>query len=918
MSAGGLIGRDRELQAVDSLLQRVRGGPAALILDGEPGIGKTTLCRAAAEAASEAGFAVLMTSGAATEVSLAWAGVADLITGLDGSVLAGLSPLHQQTLQAIGAGENARGADERLVATAFRAALQNLSRQCPTLIVIDDAQWLDETSRRAIGFTLRRLTGPVAVLAAYRSVGPGGQERSWLQPPDSQALTRHTVGPMAFRDLSAVLAALPGRAPTRTTMKRIHTISAGNPFYALELARVLEEKSDIATGSLPTTLAALVRDRIGDVDQATVEVLATVAAAFEPTLAIVAAATGRQPAELVSLLEPMESRGVLVFDGPWIRFTHPLIASGITTAAGNAVQRGAHRRLAEVVTHPEQRARHLALSSPYGSVETLAALDAAAESASTRGAFSTAAELVDLAIRLGGDEQMRRLRCAEYHFRAGALDEGEAVLTPILDELPGGFLRAVGLMLLAAIRGYREGIASTIGLFRRAVLEAEEIPTLRTQALLLLSLAAGIGGDMPSCIADARRARADADAIGLPELRSQALSLWSHVSFMYGLGADLDALQEALEIEDPQVDAPVMLRPTPVYALHCAWTGRLDEGRAAMSEVRRRCEERGTELDVLWATEQLTWIDVASGRYDEAQRRAADALALAEQIGGQLPLITAHTAIALAGAYQGRLDDTRVAAELATHRASTVGLNYLADPPLMSLAFAQVSNGEYDEGLKTLAPLLSKFDSVHDTEIMAGAWLPDAVEALTAIGRTGEAEPLAAALETNGARHDRPWMLAVGARCRALVLAARGDLDAAVRSADLAMEFHDRLPMPFERARTQLLLGQLQRRRRRTQAARMNLLAAAAVFKQIGSPLWLARAQRESERLTAGSSSSALTDSERQVAERAAAGDSNKQIAAALFLSAKTVEMHLSSAYRKLGIRSRVQLAEALRHRRPH
>lgn len=915
MGNGSLLGRDAEMHVVGSLLERGCDGPTALVIDGEAGIGKTTLCRAAGEAAVEAGFAVLTTTGAVAEVSLAWAGLADLVSGIDEQDLAALSPLHHQTLQAIKTGENANGVDERLVGTAFRAALQEVIRRHPVLIVIDDAQWLDETSRRAIGFAFRRLTGPAAVLVVYRNGESGRQDRSWLQPCDPAALIQLTVGPMTLGDLSSLVAARSGLTQPRSTMQRIHRISGGNPFYALELARALGARDGTEIESLPTSLAGLVGDRIGDVDPATLEVLATVAAAFEPSVEVIAAATERQPTEVVELLEPLESRGVVVFDGPHVRFSHPLIASGITTRAGQGVRRRAHRRLADVVTHPEQRARHLALSSPHGCAETLAALDTGAECASARGAFSTAAELVDLAIGLGGDDQMRRLRSAEYHFRAGALDEAEAVLTPILDDLPRGFLRAAGLLLLAAVRGYRDGVVSTIGLFRSAVVEAQDIPPLRTQALLLLSLACGIGGDMAGCVADARRARADADAIGLPELRSQALALWSHVSFMYGLGTDHEALRAARELEDPRIEVPVTLRPSAVYALNCAWTGRLDEAYTTMSEVRRRCADLGTEVDVLWATEQLTWIDVAAGRYDQAELRAAEAMRVAEQVGGQLPLITAHSAMALVAAYRGRLDDTRVAAEFATHRASGVGLGYLARPPLMSLAFALVSDGQYDEALTTLGALLRKFDPAHDTEIMAGAWIPDAVEALTAVGRTDEAEPLVAALETNGARHDRPWMLAVGARCRALVSAARGDLDNALAAATRAVEYHDRLPMPFERARSQLLAGQLQRRRRRTHPARANLGEAAAVFERLGSPLWIARAERELARLTSGPNRSALTDSERQIAQRAAAGESNKEIASRLFMSVKTVEMHLSRVYRKLEIRSRAQLAEQLRAR---
>lgn len=910
---GGLTGRDRELELAQTVLRRTSDGPTTLIVDGQAGIGKTTLCRGLAENLAASGFTILTTTGAAAEASLAWAGLADVLAGIDEAALSELSSLHRQTLQAVESGLAGSGGDERLVAAAFRAALEELSRRRPVLIVIDDAQWLDQSSRLVLGFAVRRLTGPVAMLVSLRTGDPGAADSSWLRPSDPHALNRLTLEPLSADAIDEIVSARLGRVPPQPMLQRIRELSGGNPFYALELLRALQERQDSALESLPPTLTGLIRGRIGELDGDTAEAMVAVAAAFEPTIAIVAAAIDRNPDELVEMLQPLESRGLLIFDGPRIRFTHPMIASSCTTGADPGELRRIHRRLAEVVTQPESRARHLALSTPYGDSETLAALDTAAESASTRGAFGTAAELIALAIRLGGDDQIRRLRGAEYYFRSGALDNAEDLLAPIIDELPAGFLRAVGLMLLAAVRGYREGIANTIGLFERAVHEAEDFAPLRTQALLLLSLATGIGGDMATCVRHARRARADADASGLPELQSQALSLWSHVSFMYGLGADTEALRAALEIEDPLTDAPVMLRPTPVYALNCAWTGRLDEGRTAMTEVWHRCEERGIELDALWATEQLTWIDVAVGRYADAERSAAEALRRAKHIGGRLPLITAHTAIAIVAAYQGRLEEARIASQFATESATEAGLGYLADPPLMSLAFAEVSDGQYEVALQTLKPLLEKFDPAHHTEIMAGAWLPDAIEALTAVGRTDEAEPLVAALEANGSHLDRPWMLAVGARGRALVLAVRGDLDGALQSAERAMEHHDRLPMPFERARTQFLIGQLHRRRRHVQAAHDNLSAAAAAFEEIGSPLWAARANDELARLTARSAGAALTDSEQRVAGLAASGLSNKEIAAKLYLSAKTVEMYLSNAYRKLGIRSRSQLADRLR-----
>lgn len=907
-----MVGRNHELAALRAVLAAAHHGPTTLILDGEAGIGKTTLARATVDAAVTAGFGVLCTSGAAAEVSLAWAALADLLAGIDKAVLIGLAPLHQQALEAIAMGTGGPGGDERLVAMALRAALELQSRQRPLLIAVDDAQWIDAPSKLALGFAVHRLAGAVGVLATFRSGEPGAVDRSWIQPRDPRALTRLTLGPMPAHDLRSVLATrLPDPLPP-ATMSRIQSLAGGNPLYALELARSLAGDSGDGIEALPATLSELVRRRVGGLDPAAAEAMLIVVMAFEPTVEMVAAAVECSPAELVAMLSPMESRGVLIFDGPRIRLNHPLIASGITADADPAHRRRAHRRLAAVAGHPEQRARHLALSATHGDPEMLAALDAAAENAAARGAYSTAAELVTLAIRLGADNHLQRLRGGDYLFRAGDFDAADALVAPILDDLPAGFLRTVGLMLLSAIRGYRDGVASTIGMLQRAVDEAGDNLVLRTQAMLVLALSTGIGGDMPTCVEQAARARADADATGIPALRSQALTLWSHVGFLYGLGEDTAALGEALELGEPDPTTPVMLRPRSIHALQCGWTGRLEQGHAELTEVWNQCAERGNELEMLWADEQLTMIEVCLGRYEDAARTAAGALDRAEHLGGRLPLITAHTAIANALAHQGRVEDARVSAELAIAGATEAGLGYLVGPPTMSLGFALLSDGRYEQALNALKPLLAGFDPAHETEIVAGAFLPDAVEALCAVGRAAEAEPLAAALETNGARLDRPWMLAVGARCRAQVQAAAGDLDAALASAERALAHHERLPMPFERARTLLLTGQLQRRRRRTQAGRAALTEAAAVFEELGNPLWAARARRELTRLEKRTAGNTLTEAERQVAEHAATGMTNNQIAAALYVSAKTVEMHLSSAYRKLGIRSRTQLVARL------
>jgi DNA-binding CsgD family transcriptional regulator len=232
----------------------------------------------------------------------------------------------------------------------------------------------------------------------------------------------------------------------------------------------------------------------------------------------------------------------------------------------------------------------------------------------------------------------------------------------------------------------------------------------------------------------------------------------------------------------------------------------------------------------------------------------------------------------------------------------------------MMLGFLEVSLCRYTEALNVLDAQIASFRTTPVcTEIISATFIPDAVEAFLATGRAEEAEPLIAAVETNGAMLQRPWMMAVGARCRAMILAHAGELDAAESVAHRAMAVHAQLPMPFERARTQLVLGQIQRRRRQRGHAARTFAEALVEFDRIGTKLWAARAGAELERTRVSSGGALeLSPAERRVAERASAGMSNREIAAELFVSVKTVESGLSSVYRKLGIRSRAQLCAIL------
>ena len=282
----------------------------------------------------------------------------------------------------------------------------------------------------------------------------------------------------------------------------------------------------------------------------------------------------------------------------------------------------------------------------------------------------------------------------------------------------------------------------------------------------------------------------------------------------------------------------------------------------------------------------------------------------ARQLGGDTPLFLAYSLRAKLAVYAGREADARRAAAEALEIGGRTGAVRLMDRVIGALGFLEVSLGHYEAAVATLQPLLAQFDPASTaTELPYATFLVDAIEALILLDRVEEARPLVDALQRNGERHDRAWMLAAAARGAGLLLAAHGDFDAASAAVEGALAQHDRLPMPFERGRTLLLHGQLQRRRRKKEAASASLQAALDIFERLDVPLWADRARAEIARANVGPRQSGqLTPSEQRVAELAASGMKNRDVATALFISPKTVEANLARIYRKLGIKSRAEL----------
>jgi DNA-binding CsgD family transcriptional regulator len=916
MSGGRLVGRSAELRAVADFLTSMAERPSGLVIDGEAGIGKTMLWSAAVQQARERGFRVFSARATQVESVLAYAVVAHLICDVGCTALGGLPEVQRVAMDRVllRADGGDLPSDHRVVATTILSILERLAAKSPVLIAIDDVQWVDASSKSVVAFVARRLDRRIGVLVTEGS-GPGNSDTtaSWLQLARQDGIGRIRLGPLSLGGLHTLISDGLGHSLPRPTTVRIAEISHGNPSYALGLARATNIESPTAEPVLPAALAELMRDRIGQLEGDVWDVLLAAACVTDPTVDLLAQATGTTAARTVELLEPVEDKGIIGIHGNRVRFSHPLLAHGVYADAGAARRRRMHRALADVESLPELKARHLALATVNSDPATLQALDFAAEAACTRGVPAAAAELVDWAIRLGGDTPERRIHAAAHHFQAGNTGPARSALEPMVSQLPPGALRATAVNLLAEMRMYDNSFAHAAELLRGAEDDRETDPAVLVQSFLLLSFAQLNTGEYDEALNYALQAATLAEKLGEPALTSQARAMWVTVGLVCGQGVDEPSLQGALELEDPNIDVSLPFSASAVNALALAWTGRLDEASAQMRAVRNRCIERGANSHIIVIDLHSTLIDTWRADFAAAALTAEDAMERAAQLDGDHMAVIAHAARAVVAAYTGHERDARADAHAAVEGANRCGSTRLTDLPVMTLGFLDVSLGNYAEALTALRPLIARFSTLPGTEIVIAAFIPDAVEAMIALGHISEAGPLIDALEYNGRRLDRPWMLAAGARCRSMWLAAQGDVEAATRMAQQAMAEHDRLPMPFECARTQLLLGHLQRCQRLKEAATVTLGEALRAFEHMGTPLWAKRARDE---LAATKSRPTqhlrLTPSEQCVAELAASGMTNRDAAAALSISLKTVEANLTRIYRKLGIQSRAELGKRM------
>jgi DNA-binding CsgD family transcriptional regulator len=857
-----VIGRTNELETISRRLDA--GG--ALILEGDAGIGKTTLWRAGVELARERGFRVLVAGPTEAEQSLSYAVLADLLAPVAGEVLPSLPEPQRRALERVllvaAGGEPL---DARLVGVAVQTSLAALGAQ--VLVAVDDIQWLDAASAAALAFALRRST-PVGTLLALRS----GDETSLRLEAEKMP-----IGPLSVGALHHLLVERLGVALRRTPLLRLHDISGGNPFYALELARANPDGREMV---LPASLGHLVVDRVRALPAETRWSLAVLALGGE--------GDGLAPAIAVGIVEETGGR---------FRFAHPLFAEAAVGLLSATERRALHAAIARRTTNPERRARHLAYAAAEPDETVAESLAEAAQAAAHRGAFAAAAELWELAAQLtppANDQRpVRAVEAGIAHVLAGNREAGGALLDANLERLTPGPLRQRGLVHLA-LRLAREDSRAGVSLLEGALAEAAE-PRLRHEVLLLLARFLDRVDEPERADEIVEDHLLAAEESGEPAVLEDALLL----AASRRLASDRpvwDLLGRAREIAAARDGDPRRAWGWAPMTAALLRDDRIDEARAALDERRSESVRVGTADYDYGLLQNLSIIELAAGKARLAYELADEALTIAEQIDEPSLVSFALMLAVFPLVVLGEVDAARRHGHQALELAERVQAATTTNGVYLALGLLELSLGHLEAAAETYRRLTPAFRP-RLSNVAGGRGALDMVEAFAAVGDLERAAELTSRLPDDA--HEKPL-------AEACVAAARGELSRAIELARSAGPS----PAPFRRAREQLLLGRLLRRARRKREARAALETARDGFLALEAPLWVERAAEELARLGGRSPAGAvLTESERRVAELVASGLSNKQVATRLVVTVRTVEWHLSKVYEKLGIDSRAALA---------
>jgi DNA-binding CsgD family transcriptional regulator len=918
-----VIGRESELAILDRFLDSIPTGPSALLLFGEPGIGKTTVWREGLASARQRGYRTLSCGPVEAETRLSYAALGDLLEPVLEEALPTLPEPQRRALEValLRVPSSGARANQRAVSLAVLGCLRSVVSTTPVVAAIDDIQWMDLPSVRVLQFVVRRLKGdPVGLLSAARGTDPDEDPLGVAPSFSGDRVHRIHIGPLSAKAIERVIRDKVGEAFQRTMLLSLHETSGGNPFFAQEIGRALLRRGgEMAAGErppIPERLQELVEDRLEGLPAQTLEALEVVSVLSTPTLDTIAAAT--DPSGVDRRLDPALENGVAEVVGDRLRFTHPLLASAVYQRIPPARRRELHARLATIVRDPEERARHLALSVEGPDVAVAAALEEAALLASSRGAPQYAAELWEMARRATprdrAEDLVRRTHQAGVaHYECGDTSLARSVLEQAVDLSMAGPARARVLLDLGMALAEPEGWRGAWAVFEAARGQAGEDLALRARVEQNLGYAWLFRGDLAASERHARAALQLAEELQEPRVMAEAFQAYPFVEFLLGHGVDQELLDRGIALEghmEGEFKSQV-LRASFVVAQLLKFTDRLDEARRTFTELLGDAAAHGVESPIPQIRYHLAELECRAGNWDAAMEHARESRAAAQRYRlGAMLSSGGHFAVGLVEAHLGRADSARLEALEGLRVAEAAGEILLLIPNLSVLGFLELSLGRPAEADAYLSRAVELEQAMGVREPAYFRVVPDEVEALVALGRLDQAEALLAPFEEAGKDLGRAWTIATGARCRALVLAARGDLAGASAAADEAVRVHDHLPLPFELGRTLLVRGAVERRAKRKRKARESLEQALQAFDELGAALWSQRSREELKRLGGRASSPlALTQTEERVAKLVAEGRTNREIADALFVTVNTVEWHLSRIYRKLGVRSRSELA---------
>jgi DNA-binding CsgD family transcriptional regulator len=895
------VGRDSEIASINAFLGAPRSGLGSVVIEGEVGVGKTTLWQEAVDAAHARSYRVLACRPAEAETGIAFAGLLDLLGPVADEAVAQLPRPQRDALDTALLRRSADVAIEPgAVAVAVCGALSAVAQAGPVALAIDDLQWLDAPTSRALRFALRRLdVEPIVVVVTQRS----GSAPYWLL--DHPRTQRLRVMPLSLGATYQLIRARLGVALPRPVLVRVHETSGGNPLFALELARALTEREpDAGDGGhlpVPERLGDLLGARLARLTVRTRRLL-LVAAAMGPVIvpqlrAVVGASTDAD-------LEAAERAGILDSRGGAVRFTHPLLAAVVYDRATAAERRAIHSAIAARLVDSEERARHLALSACEPDTDIATALDEAATSAARRGATDAAARLAEQALALTPAPEraaalQRTMTAGSLALASGDRSHARTLFERAVAEAPAGSSRAEALVRLADVS---HPLGNGLSVCDRALAETGTDAALRSHIHRTRGAIAYFLGDVPAAEEHARLSVDLAERSGDAKALGAALAELGHWTYCGGGGLRRDLFDRAIAL-DP---SPGALAPRSHLAKVLMDNDSFDEARGLLQRLLATAMECGDLHAASTHLFHLAELELWAANWRVAVEHAEESLQLRQHTDqSSAPLYVK----AMAQACLGLVDEARHQAEAARDEAERADDVVFRMQNLHVLGFVELTLGNREAALVYLGQATELLRPRWSNEFGDCHFVPDTIEALASAGDLVRADELTSWMEDVGRRTGRAWTLASAARSRALVSAAGNDLPTACVAIDDALRAHERLAMPFDLARTLLVHGVLRRRMKRRAAARESFEQSLAIFDRLGAPLWAAKARAEIARLGVRTEAQTeLTPVEQRIAALVADGRTNREIAAALSLSQKTVEANLSRMYHKLGIKSRAGL----------